>query len=707
MSQQLLRRPGYGKAGRPIQVLANHYTLTSLPKGNLIHFDVKISTDKEVKEKETKRQVIAQLQVIHKSKLGKAVLAYDGMATAFSPHPLAVGDALSVEVTLPESGGGGGGAYYSGKLRDPDVLLKPIMALEVLLGHMASSRFLSIGRSLYTGEDCMQLPGGLDAWRGYTLSVRPGESNLMLNINTTTRPSIARVHCWTTSAQSRIKVHVTHRQGIKPRCIIDKLTPKGASDTVFNVGETGQTTNVAAYFAKQYNYRLRYPQLPCIVTKKKTFFPLEVCMIEPNQRVPHQLSDIQLAAMINLVGFNRDATFKQFNMAVDTRMVSLTGRVLDAPRFYTILHRVEMPLCAKGRLVVTTKQTIARAGNPGSWAVVVFSQEKFCPRDKVRDFFTFMERQFIDKGINVQFRAAPQLIFVVFSKTTDLYGKIKKVAETKLGLITQGMRSSHIYKKNAQYCGNMSLKVNKKLGGTNCKLADRSIPILASEPTIIMGADVSHPTGSASRHGQPSIATVCGSLDLHLSNYDGTYRTQEDGEMTKEILINFRRKSGHEPKRIIFYRDGVSDGIKQACRQLSANYNPKLTFIVAKKRHHTRFFASQPGPQTTDNSAHAGIQGTCNPVHYVVLYDENKMEPDTVQEMTNRMSYTFSRCTRSVSLVPAVYWAHVLADRARHYVKEDIASDTGSMVSTSTSTSMAVQPYVPIANNLRTQLFFT
>jgi eukaryotic translation initiation factor 2C len=217
----------------------------------------------------------------------------------------------TIQVTLPESGNGVNkrkprifqvilrkvgevnmatvGAYYSGKLRDPDALLQPTMALEVLIRHMMSKRFVAIGRSLYTGEECMALPGGLDAWRGYTLSVRPGESSLMLNINTTTsafyRPGpLLDYVCAVLEVQdyrdisnklrekfnvleralTRIKVYVTHRQGFRPRYTIYKLTRKAASDMVFNIGDTKQTTNVAAYFAKHYNYRLKYPQLPCM-----------------------------------------------------------------------------------------------------------------------------------------------------------------------------------------------------------------------------------------------------------------------------------------------------------------------------------------------------------------------------------------------------------------------------------------------------------
>ena len=60
--------------------------------------------------------------------------------------------------------------------------------------------------------------------------------------------------------------------------------------------------------------------------------------------------------------------------------------------------------------------------------------------------------------------------------------------------------------------------------------------------------------------------------------------------------------SGELPDRIIFYRDGVSDGqlrtvmehevvqIQAAFSQISPEYNPKFAFIVVKKRINHRFF---------------------------------------------------------------------------------------------------------------------
>ncbi|KAG9136026.1 hypothetical protein Leryth_015887, partial [Lithospermum erythrorhizon] len=78
--------------------------------------------------------------------------------------------------------------------------------------------------------------------------------------------------------------------------------------------------------------------------------------------------------------------------------------------------------------------------------------------------------------------------------------------------------------------------------------------------------------------------------------------------------------------------------------------------------------------------SHAGIQGTSRPAHYHVLWDENGFSADDLQTLTNNLCYTYARCTRSVSIVPPAYYAHLAAFRARFYMESE-TSDSGSMAS--------------------------
>ncbi|MCO5572742.1 hypothetical protein L7F22_026501 [Adiantum nelumboides] len=73
------------------------------------------------------------------------------------------------------------------------------------------------------------------------------------------------------------------------------------------------------------------------------------------------------------------------------------------------------------------------------------------------------------------------------------------------------------------------------------------------------------------------------------------------------------------------------------------------------------------------------VQGTSRPAHYHVLWDENNFSADGLQLLTNNLCYTYARCTRSVSIVPPAYYAHLAAFRARFYMEPE--SDSGSLTS--------------------------
>ena len=106
-----------------------------------------------------------------------------------------------------------------------------------------------------------------------------------------------------------------------------------------------------------------------------------------------------------------------------------------------------------------------------------------------------------------------------------------------------------------------------------------------------------------------------------------------------------------------------------------------------KKRHHARFFPiEQRDADRSENclpgtiidtdvvhpfefdfylQAHAAIKGTASPAHYYVLYDDNNFNADSLQGLTYKLCYIYARSSCSVSVVPSVYYAHLVATRAR------------------------------------------
>ena len=64
------------------------------------------------------------------------------------------------------------------------------------------------------------------------------------------------------------------------------------------------------------------------------------------------------------------------------------------------------------------------------------------------------------------------------------------------------------------------------------------------------------------------LRQVVGSMDAHPSRYSATVRVQQHRQeiiadlsnMVKELLVQFYKSTRFKPTRIIFYRDGVSEG---------------------------------------------------------------------------------------------------------------------------------------------------
>ena len=340
----------------------------------------------------------------------------------------------------------------------------------------------------------------------------------------------------------------------------------------------------------------------------------------------------------------------------------------------------------------------------------------------------------------------PRFILCIKPDTqVGLYAEIKKASDSFFGVVSQCMIAKHLRKCSPQYIANILLKVNAKLGGRNSVLAGANpLPKVADVPTIVFGADVTHP--GAMERAQPSIAAVTASMDRHCAKHFGLLRKQgarqeiiEDLETcARQLLLKFYKETSCKPQRLIFYRDGVSEGqfqdvlryevnaLSRAFESLEPGYRPTITFVVVKKRHHTRFFpmSHQDGDRSGNIRAgtvveggvchphqfdffltsHAGIQGTSRPSYYHVILDENAFTSDELQQLTFNLCHNYVRCTKAVSIVPAVYYAHLLAFRARHLLDFN-GSDTMSVSSGGSAKSSDVNMH-EINVQLENTMFF-
>ncbi|XP_052085902.1 protein argonaute-2-like isoform X7 [Mytilus californianus] len=564
-----------------------------------------------------------------------------------------------------------------------------------------------------------------------------------------------------------LKVEITHCGTMRRKYRVCNVTRRPAQTQSFPLQlESGQTVEctVARYFLERYKMKLQYPHLPCLQVgqeQKHTYLPLEVCNIVGGQRCIKKLTDMQTSTMIkatarsapdrekeinNLVqkaDFNKDPYLQTFGISVSYQMTEVRGRVLPPPRIEYGGRIKSAAVPNQGVWDMRGKQFYSGM-EIKVWAIACFAPQRTVREDALRNFTQQLQRISNDAGMPIlgqpcfcKYATGPdqvepmfrylkntyqglQLIVVVLPGKTPVYAEVKRVGDILFGLATQCVQAKNVNKTTPQTLSNLCLKINVKLGGINNILLPSIRPAVFREPVIFLGADVTHPpAGDASK---PSIAAVVGSMDAHPSRYSATVRVQQHRQeiiqelssMVRELLIQFYKATRFKPTRIIFYRDGVSEGqfqqvlyhelraVREACMKLEIGYQPGITFIVVQKRHHTRLFCADrkdqigrsgniPAGTTVDVGithptefdfylcSHAGIQGTSRPSHYHVLWDDNRFNADELQMLTYQLCHTYVRCTRSVSIPAPAYYAHLVAFRARyHLVEKEHDSGEGS-----------------------------
>ncbi|XP_063975958.1 protein argonaute-2-like [Diachasmimorpha longicaudata] len=521
---------------------------------------------------------------------------------------------------------------------------------------------------------------------------------------------------------------------------------KSARETTFQL-ENGQATTVLGYFQGAKGYHIQYPDIPCLWVgskNKHTMVPAELCTITSGLVTNKKLDENQTRTMIRetakdaktrkarindafrAMNFNEHPTMKEFGVQIDPQFSVVDARVLNPPT----LQDQQIIVPSKG-VWRANKFRTGQTLEDKSWSILNLSRVR---DDTLHYFVDEMKKQAARNGMNIGSPVTPfktmrppgrniselqnylqdhkknnlKLLFVVIpGQGLDVYPKVKQVAELVVGCLTQCVKDTTLNKFNSMTAGNILLKVNSKLNGVNHVFQPNSKPNCLRVPCIIFGADVTHPSPDAT--DMPSIAAVAASQDPTAFKYNIVVQLQPPREEIilhlEDIVYNqiriFERKNNCLPQKIMFYRDGVSEGqfphvmhfelqaMRNACKRLGPTYQPKITFLVVQKRHHIRFFPTDPRNSDDRNGnvqagtvvdtnithpshidfylvSHASIQGTARPTKYRCLWDDNDMSEDEIEQLTYYLCHMFSRCTRSVSYPAPTYYAHLAAFRARN-----------------------------------------
>ncbi|KAG2728154.1 hypothetical protein I3843_01G187300 [Carya illinoinensis] len=779
-------RPGFGQVGTKCIVKANHF-FAELPEKDLNQYDVTITP--EVSSRALNRAIMEELvRLYRETDLGARLPAYDGRKSLYTAGELPfTWKEFKIKLVDEEDGIKGPkrereyevvikfvaranmhhlGQFLAGKRADAPQ--EALQILDIVLRELSTKRYCPIGRSFFSPDirRPQRLGDGLESWCGFYQSIRPTQMGLSLNIDMASaafieplpviefvaqllgkdvlsRPLSDSDRVKIKKALRGVKVEVTHRGTVRRKYRVSGLTAQPTRELVFPVDDNSTMKSVVEYFQEMYGFTIQHAHLPCLQVgnqKKANYLPMEACKIVGGQLYTKRLNERQITAFLKVTcqrprdrendilqtvqhnAYNQDPYAKEFGIKISEKLASVEARILPAP-----------------------------------WL-------KYHEAGKEKDCLPQVGQWNKMKGKELEL-----LLAILPDNNGSLYGDLKRICETDLGLISQCCLTKYVFKITKQYLANVSLKINVKMGGRNTVLLDAiscRIPLVSDIPTIIFGADVTHPENG--EDSSPSIAAVVASQDWpEVTKYAGLvcaqahrqeliqdlYKTWHDpvrgtvsGGMIRDLLVSFRKATGQKPLRIIFYRDGVSEGqfyqvllyeldaIRKACASLEPNYQPPVTFIVVQKRHHTRLFANNHRdrssmdksgnilPGTVVDSkichptefdfylcSHAGIQGTSRPAHYHVLWDENNFTADGIQSLTNNLCYTYARCTRSVSVVPPAHYAHLAAFRARFYMEPEMqenGSTGGGAKGMRAPGESGVRPLPALKENVKRVMFY-
>ncbi|KAI6110019.1 Piwi domain-containing protein [Pisolithus sp. B1] len=683
--------------------------------------------------------------------------------------------------------------FLDGRLKQqtPKVIVA-INLLQLIVRQGPNLKYPNNIRSFFTKDaGKVALGGGLEAWKGFYQSVRPTHNQLLINVDVTCGVLYQEGRLIDVALALLGQSHVRAlrlsesspdfrrlKSFFKGRRRYKQFIPD-AGHYQFQKASDGPQISVQEYYRETYNIHLQYPDIIGVGFTSKgqvTVIPAELCVVLPNQRYVRKVPQECTKKMVEFSSEKPQARMEAIlrglsgsgpNTALDYKsspyvqeaglQISATPSMIDGQ----VLKTPGMAYGQSNNLVFprnggwnVLNQKFHQPRSISAWAVVDYSLNKARARSNTERFVKMLvdccgqlgmsisltqvykvgsqnvAQDLLNAGKEASQQNPPDLILVVLpSSAAEIRLAVKQFGDVHTGISTQCVREDKIARANNQYCNNVAMKINAKLGGVNAVPRSSVLDKLRESPFMIMGVDVGHPAPGAV--DQPSVASLVFSFDVDATRYEALTCIQrprleiiEDlGSMVKNAVSLFGNRNKTPPQRLVLFRDGLSEGeyaqaatkeiqaIKDALdalwKERSVNRpKPLLTYIVVGKKHHVRFFPKSqneadksgncpagfvadkgignPMAQDFYLQSHGGLLGTSRPSHYIILEDENfGRRLDILQNLSFCLCHSYARATRSVSIPAPVYYADIVCARANFHFDPRLHYDDSAMSSVS------------------------
>ena len=197
--------------------------------------------------------------------------------------------------------------------------------------------------------------------------------------------------------------------------------------------------------------------------------------------------------------WDTDPMLKGYQMKINPSMLKTNARILDPPEPLFAKGAIAKPNFS-GRWDLRGKVFLSPNNRPlKSWGIVVLSVKGERDKSAVnRDQLEVFKKNFLNLyrghggivensdpavtsgvvddalAIEAGFYAAgsqsklrPQMLMIVMpNRSAEVYNRVKKSCDCRFGIMSQCVQASSVIKNQPQYCSNVLMKFNCKLGGT-------------------------------------------------------------------------------------------------------------------------------------------------------------------------------------------------------------------------------------------------